>query len=54
YAPEPQLPQLCGLSLDYRSDLSGGGFLAHPPEGLVSCACGAAFGPRAALGTTTQ
>lgn len=54
YAPEPQLPLLCGVSLDYRSDLSGGGFLAHPPEGLVSCACGAAFGPRGSMGTTTQ
>ena len=54
YAPEQQQGLLCGLRLDYRSDLSGGGFLVFPPEGLVSCACGAAFGPRRSGGTTTQ
>ena len=54
YAPEQQQEQLCVLKLDYRSDLSGGGFLVSPPEGWVTCACGAAFGPRKPGGTTTQ
>lgn len=54
YAPEAQSGLLSGLRLDYRGDLSGGGFLVQPPEGLVSCPCGAAFGPRGAGGTTTQ
>lgn len=43
YAPEDQLALLTGLSLDYRGDLSGGGFLIRRGEGLRSCACGAAF-----------
>ncbi|NDC34822.1 MAG: AIR synthase [Synechococcaceae bacterium WB9_2_112] len=54
YAPEQQWPQLCGVSLDYRGDLSGGGFLVHPPEGHSSCACGAAFGPLNRGGSVTQ
>ena len=54
YAPEAQAPQLSGLKLDYRSDLGGGGFVVHPPEGLQSCACGSAFGPRSRAGGATR
>ena len=54
YAPEQQWPHLCGVCLDYRGDLSGGGFLVHPPEGQSSCACGAAFGPVGRGGSVTQ
>ena len=43
YAPVEQLPLLAGLSLDYRGDLSGGGFLVRTGEGVSSCACGASF-----------
>ena len=43
YAPGEQLPQLQGLQLDYRGDLSGGGFLVLSGPGVRSCACGAAF-----------
>jgi len=43
YAPAEQLNLLSGLSLDYRGDISGGGFLVRPGEGTVSCACGTAF-----------
>jgi Fe-S cluster assembly iron-binding protein IscA len=43
YAPVEQLPLLAGLSLDYRGDLSGGGFLVRTAEGVSSCACGASF-----------
>jgi Fe-S cluster assembly iron-binding protein IscA len=43
YAPAEQLELLTGLTLDYRGDLSGGGFLVLPGEGVVSCACGSAF-----------
>ena len=43
YAPANQLPLLQGLSLDYRGDLSGGGFLVRGGEAVRSCACGAAF-----------
>ncbi len=43
YAPSDQLTLLAGLSLDYRGDLSGGGFLVRGEDGLQSCACGAAF-----------
>jgi len=43
YAPADQLALLAGLSLDYRGDLSGGGFLVRTAEGLHSCACGASF-----------
>jgi Fe-S cluster assembly iron-binding protein IscA len=44
YAPSQQLALLTGLSLDYRGDLSGGGFLVRGGDGLQCCACGAAFG----------
>jgi Fe-S cluster assembly iron-binding protein IscA len=43
YAPGEQLSLLAGLSLDYRGDLSGGGFLVRSSSVLKSCACGAAF-----------
>ncbi|AFY28998.1 hypothetical protein [Cyanobium gracile] len=43
YSPGNQLPLLQGLQLDYRGDLSGGGFLVRPGPGVRSCACGAAF-----------
>jgi Fe-S cluster assembly iron-binding protein IscA len=43
YAPGEQVTLLAGLSLDYRGDLSGGGFLVRSSNGLKSCACGAAF-----------
>jgi Fe-S cluster assembly iron-binding protein IscA len=54
YAPQQQLAQLGGLSLDYKGDLSGGGFVVRPPEGLRSCVCGAAFGPPSGGGSVTQ
>lgn len=43
YAPADQLALLGGLSLDYRGDLSGGGFLVRGDAGVESCACGASF-----------
>jgi Fe-S cluster assembly iron-binding protein IscA len=43
YAPADQVARLTGLSLDYRGDLSGGGFLVRPSEGVSCCACGASF-----------
>lgn len=54
YAPAAQLPRLTGLLLDYKGDLSGGGFLVRTPAGMRSCACGAAFGPVTARGTSGQ
>lgn len=43
YAPAEQMELLTGLTLDFRGDLSGGGFLVRPCEGVLSCACGSAF-----------
>ena len=43
YAPSDQLPLLAGLQLDYKGDLSGGGFLIRATDGVRCCACGAAF-----------
>ena len=43
HAPESQLRQLQGLCLDYRGDLSGGGFLIRSGAGIEPCACGSAF-----------
>jgi Fe-S cluster assembly iron-binding protein IscA len=54
YAPAPQLPLLTGLQLDYKGDLSGGGFLVRPGEDVRSCACGAAFSRPPGRGTTGQ
>ena len=46
HAPDHQLKQLSGLCLDYRGDLSGGGFLISRAEGIEPCACGSAFSRR--------
>lgn len=54
HAPLAQIPLLAGLSLDYRGDLSGGGFLIRTGEGVSCCACGAAFSRSGAGGTTTK
>ena len=43
HAPSSQLKQLEGLCLDYRGDLSGGGFLIRSGDGVTPCACGSAF-----------
>tara|TARA_B100000900_G_scaffold384407_1_gene373209 strand:+ start:804 stop:1193 length:390 start_codon:yes stop_codon:yes gene_type:complete len=32
-----------GLTLDYYSDLSGGGFLISTPENATRCSCGSGF-----------
>jgi len=45
FAPGEQSERLSGLELDYRGDLSGGGFLVRSGPPLRICACGAAFGP---------
>jgi Fe-S cluster assembly iron-binding protein IscA len=43
HAPRQQVHLLRGLLIDYRGDLSGGGFLIRPTDVIRSCACGAAF-----------
>ena len=43
YAQLDQCDLLQGLTLNYFSDLSGGGFLISIPEGLEGCSCGAGF-----------
>ena len=43
HAPQSQLKLLQGLCLDYRGDLSGGGFLIRSANGIQTCACGSAF-----------
>ena len=43
HAPAEQLKLLEGLCLDYRGDLSGGGFLIRNSDGIEPCACGSAF-----------
>lgn len=43
HAPPEQVPLLSGLLLDYKGDLSGGGFLIRAGDGVRCCACGAAF-----------
>lgn len=45
FAPGDQSERLSGLELDYRGDLSGGGFLVRTGRELRVCACGASFGP---------
>jgi Fe-S cluster assembly iron-binding protein IscA len=47
FSPAEQSERLSGLELDYRGDLSGGGFLVRAGRDLRVCACGAAFGPAA-------
>ncbi|MEB3322993.1 MAG: AIR synthase [Synechococcaceae cyanobacterium] len=54
YAPADQLGQLTGLQLDYRGDLSGGGFLVRAGAGVRTCACGAAFSLTPGRGTVGQ
>ena len=43
FAPAEQIVLLKGLSLDYYSDLSGGGFLISTPEGAQQSICGSGF-----------
>ena len=43
HAPELQIALLEGLTLDYRSDISGGGFLILSSDQVRCCACGSAF-----------
>ena len=43
FAPGDQCERLGSLELDYRGDLSGGGFLVRAGRELRICACGAAF-----------
>jgi Fe-S cluster assembly iron-binding protein IscA len=45
FAPSTQSAQLAGLQLDYRGDLSGGGFLIRAGGEWRICACGSSFGP---------
>jgi Fe-S cluster assembly iron-binding protein IscA len=45
YAPPDQSQRLAGLSLDYKGDLSGGGFLIRASDQVRCCACGASFSP---------
>ncbi|MCP9889151.1 AIR synthase [Cyanobium sp. ATX 6A2] len=54
HAPLEQTALLAGLSLDYRGDLSGGGFLVRSAEGVRTCACGAAFSPLLGRGRATR
>jgi Fe-S cluster assembly iron-binding protein IscA len=54
HAPAEQAALLTGLSLDYRGDLSGGGFLVRSAGAVRTCACGAAFSPLAGKGLTTR
>ena len=43
HAPKDQHKLLQGLCLDYRGDLSGGGFLIRSSTAIQTCACGSAF-----------
>jgi Uncharacterized conserved protein len=43
HAPSSQAQVLEGLCLDYRGDLSGGGFLVTARTGIRCCPCGSAF-----------
>lgn len=43
HAPAAQVQALEGLCLDYRGDLSGGGFLVTARSGIRCCPCGSAF-----------
>jgi Fe-S cluster assembly iron-binding protein IscA len=54
HAPADQLGRLNGLNLDYRGDLSGGGFLVHPGDGVRCCVCGASFSRPGEKGTATK
>jgi Fe-S cluster assembly iron-binding protein IscA len=54
YAPAQQIGLLTGLMLDYKGDLSGGGFLVRGGAEVRSCACGAAFTTSEGEGTSGQ
>jgi Fe-S cluster assembly iron-binding protein IscA len=54
FAPSEQTAQLAGLQLDYRGDLSGGGFLIRADSQLRICACGSSFSPAQEAGATTK
>jgi Fe-S cluster assembly iron-binding protein IscA len=54
HAPAGQQALLAGLQLDYRGDLSGGGFLIRSCEGVVCCPCGAAFTRTGTEGAPTK
>ena len=54
FAPADQQGLLTGLSLDYRGDISGGGFLIRPVGSIRACACGAAFSRSSEERPTTQ
>ena len=43
YGRREQLALLKDMQLDYRGDLSGGGFLLRGGDDIRSCACGSAF-----------
>ncbi len=43
HAQSNQLKQLEGLCLDYRGDLSGGGFLILSSDRVTPCTCGSSF-----------
>ena len=49
HAPSDQLPLLLGLLLDYKGDLSGGGFLVRGGQNIQCCACGGAFSRSSSL-----
>jgi Fe-S cluster assembly iron-binding protein IscA len=54
YAPAAQVALLTGLHLDYKGDLSGGGFLVLPSPEVRGCACGTAFSRSTGRGTMTK
>ncbi len=54
YAPAGQVGLLTGLHLDYKGDLSGGGFLVHTTAEVRSCACGTAFSRGPGRGAVTK
>ena len=43
HAQSNQLKQLEDLCLDYRGDLSGGGFLIRSSDRVTPCTCGSSF-----------
>ena len=43
YGDSKKVSLLQGLTLDYYSDLSGGGFLISTPKNSIRCTCGSGF-----------
>ena len=43
HAPTSQISMLSGLFLDYRDDLTGGGFIIKSLPGIQTCPCGSSF-----------